>query len=305
MGGPWQLLYGLVEGVDPEQVARAALGALTKVDLEMSTYRANSDLARINGAPLSEWLPVSEEMARVMRCADKYARRSNGAINIALGHLVNGWGFGPDETPKMAPDAAVLRVQAMQATLGSFTLRSNPPSVYKSEEIAFDLCSLAKGFAVDQAAHAIEALGITCFLVEAAGEMRTKGKRPNGQPWVIGIELPVPGNKRLVYEEITVDDISIASSGGYRNLRHIEGTDVSHTINPITGAPLVSDLLSVTVLHDECMDADALATVLYVLGPDNGPIFAADYNVAALFLIREPTGFREIRSEVFATKIRH
>lgn len=304
MGGPWQLRYGPVDGVDPENVARVALEALKQVDLEMSNYRTDSDLARINNAPTGEWVPIPRDMARVMICADEYARQSNGAINIALGHLVNSWGFGPDETPKTAPDVTSLQMQAIQAALGSYALRSDPPSVYKSEMIAFDLCSLAKGFAVDQAARAVAALGITDFLIEAAGEIRVKGARPDGNSWAIGLELPVPGNDRVVYEEITLRDQSVASSGGYRNLRHIDGEDVSHTINPITGAPLVSDLLSVTVLHDECMHADALATVLYVLGPNDGPNFAATNNVAALFLIREPNGFREIRSEAFAAKTR-
>ncbi|PIE10849.1 MAG: hypothetical protein CSA72_07200 [Rhodobacterales bacterium] len=301
MGGPWQLRHRPVAGVAPDIVADAALSALRRVDAQMSTYRDDSDLMRLSRAPLNDFISVPPEVMTVMACADRLARLSDGAINIALGRLVNDWGFGPDATPDTRPASEASAAEAARAALGAYALRADPPAVFKHEDIAFDLCALAKGFAVDQAARAVQALGVTDFLIEAAGEIVAHGDGPGGRGWTVGLELPVPAQERLIYDDLPVEG-AVATTGGYRNRREIGGEIFSHTIDPRSGAPLITDVLSVTVLNESCMEADALATVLYVLGPDEGPQFAAAHDVAALFLIRVPEGLKEIRSEAFAAR---
>lgn len=291
-----------VAGVSCEDVAAGALNALRQVDTQMSNYRADSDLMRVNDGPTGAFITIPTDMHTVMTCADRYARASGGALNIALGRLVNRWGFGPDATPVCRPEATETHAEAARAALESFALRSDPPAVLKHSEIALDLCALAKGFAVDKAAHAVQAMGVSNFMIEASGEIIAYGHRANGEKWTVGLELPVPGNDRIVFDEVGLNNLAVATTGGHRNRRDIDGHAVSHTINPITGAPLEGDLLSVTVLHATCMDADALATILYVLGSEDGPKFAYDNDVAALFLIREPEGLREIRSDAFIAK---
>jgi thiamine biosynthesis lipoprotein len=293
MGGAWQVRFVPRPDVPLDAVVDAALAALQGVDQQMSNYRSDSDLMRVNAAPLGTWVQVPDNMHHVMSTADRYARLSDGALNIALGRLVNQWGFGPEATPSTRPDMATTTAEAALVALGSYALRANPPTIYKTEDVMFDLCALAKGFAVDQAARAIKALGINDFLIEAAGEIFAQGHQGQGKPWTVGLELPVP-----------LDGVAVATSGGYRNLRQIDGTAVSHTIDPKSGQPLTGELLSVTVLHAQCMHADALATVLYVLGAEKGPRFAADNDVAALFLMREPKGIREVRSEHFVAMTR-
>lgn len=299
MGGPWQVRHVPVSGVSGDVVAKAALDALRLVDDQMSNYKLDSDLMRLNAAPIGEFVSVTAEMIEVMVCADRLARLSDGALNIALGKAVNRWGFGPDPAPMERPETHISVEDAARAALGSFMLRTDPPAVFKHADIGFDLCSLAKGYAVDLAARAVEALGVSDFLIEAAGEVYAKGKPAREKPWKVGLELPVPSEERLIFDEIALDGMAVATSGGYRNRRQISGKAVSHTIDPATGAPLESALLSVSVLHARCMEADALATVLYVLGPEEGPKFAADNDVSALFLIREAEGLKEIRSEAF------
>lgn len=296
MGGPWQVRHVPVAGCDPEIVANTALAALQRVDRQMSTYRSDSDLMHVNAGPLRQWLPVPDDVQTVMACANDIARLSDGALNIALGHLVNAWGFGPDDTPDHPPDVSTQRATAALAAIGSFSLRADPPSVWKDEKVAFDLSAIAKGFAVDRAAAALRALGVQNFLVEAAGEIFATGVRPDGQPWQVGLELPVP-NEHLVFDHIALKDMALATSGDYRNLRTINGETYSHTLSPLTGFPIKGDLRSVTVLHHSCMRADALATALYVLGPKAGPQFAEAQNISALFLIKETEGFKEVRSE--------
>ncbi len=304
MGGPWKIRHAPVSGVPRDAVASAALDALRLVDAQMSNYRAESDLMRLNAAPVGEFVPVTAGMIEVMTCADRLARLSNGALNIALGKAVNRWGFGPDPAPTQRPQERISVEDAARAALGSFVLRADPPAVFKHADICFDLCALAKGYAVDLAARAVEALGANDFLIEAAGEIFARGSQTSQNPWKIGLELPVPGDERLVFDEIALDGLAVATSGGYRNRHLVAGARVSHTIDPATGKPLESALLSVTVLHEQCMVADGLATVLYVLGPETGPKFASDNDVSALFLIREAQGFKEIRSEGFVAATR-
>jgi len=302
MGGPWQLRHVPVAGVDPDDVARAALRAMRLVDQKMSTYKTNSDLMQVNAAPVRSWHPIPDDLHRVLACADAVSRKTDGAFNIALGGLVNAWGFGPDETPQIAPNDMAQRAAAAQAAIGAFALRQNPPSIWKNAPVTLDLSGIAKGFAVDQAAAAVRAMGIDNFLIEAAGEIFASGTRPNGDPWRVGLELPVP-DKVVVFDHITLDGMSAATSGEYRNLREIDGEVYSHTISPLTGCPIKGDLLSVTVVHECCMKADAFATALYVLGPDAGPKFAVAHNLAALFLIRDKNGFREVRSDLLVDLI--
>lgn len=299
MGGPWQIRHRPVHNVAVEEVAAAGLAALQLVDAQMSNYKPDSDLMQLNAAPIGEFVSVTPEMMQVMSCADQLARMSNGALNIALGRAVNRWGFGPEPAPLVEPGRHISADDVAHGAMKNFELRADPPAVMKHAELSFDLCALAKGYAVDLAARAVEALGVTNFLIEAAGEVYAKGLQAPDRPWTIGLELPVPSDERIIFDEIKLDGMGIATSGGYRNRRQISGKTVSHTIDPTTGIPLESPLLSVTVMHPHCMNADALATVLYVLGPEKGPAFAAAQNVPALFMIRDAQGLKEIRSEAF------
>lgn len=295
MGGPWQIKHRPAADCDPDTVARAAEDALRLVDAQMSPYRAESDLMRLNTAPLDQFIAVPPEMMEVLQCADHWARLSDGALNIGLGHLVNKWGFGPEPAPENRPPEAETDPLAAQAYLGCFALRETPPAVMRHEPISLDLCGLAKGYAVDLAAKAVEALGVTDFLIEAAGEIIAKGQGPNGLPWKVGLELPVRSDQRVIYDEAELSGAS-ATSGSYRKFHQIDGETVSHTIDPSSGTPSDSGLLSVTVFHESCMEADALATILLLLGPEDGPAFARQHSISAIFLSRSENGIKEERT---------
>lgn len=295
MGGPWQIRIAPAPGLDCEAAARAGLAALELVNAQMSTYQDSSDLMRLNHAAIDEWVPVPGDLHAVMAEADRLARLSDGALNIALGGLVNAWGFGPDPIPDQIPQAAQRRAEEARAALGSFALRADPPAVLKSAPIHFDLCAIAKGFAVDQAARALRKAGAAGFLVEAAGEIYASGTRPDGGPWAVGLELPVPG-KRIVYDQVTLREAGLATSGQYRNRREVAGASFGHTISPVTGMPLDGDLLSVTVRAKSVMRADGLATAILVLGPEQGLAFAQDQDIAAQLVCYEETGAKVVAS---------
>jgi thiamine biosynthesis lipoprotein len=145
--------------------------------------------------------------------------------------------------------------------------------------VELDFSSLAKGYAVDEVARALRARGVARYLVEVGGEMIVAGLSPRGDPWQIAIEQPVPG-ARAIAAALRLTDIAVATSGDYRNFFEYEGKRYSHSIDPRTGYPVDHELVSVTVLHESAMQADAWATALTVLGLDAALVLAREQSLA-------------------------
>ena len=264
---------------------------LRDVDAKMSTYRDDSELSRFNAAKSTEWIPVSNEMVDVVEHALQVSQLSDGAFDITVGPLVNLWGFGPDQRPDRVPTDEQIAAAKAQLGYQHVHTRRQPPALKKDrDDIYLDLSALAKGYAVDQVADYLENLGITDYMVEVGGELRLKGRNENGTPWRIAVERPTPGD-RDVYSIMQLEDMGVATSGDYRNYFEQDGQRYSHTIDPRTGRPIDHRLASVTVIADSSMYADALATALLVVGPDEGDELAQQHGIAAYFIVKSSEGF--------------
>jgi thiamine biosynthesis lipoprotein len=157
-----------------------------------------------------------------------------------------------------------------------------------------DLSSIAKGYAVDRLARCLERRGLHHYLVEVGGELRGAGVKPDGHPWWVEIEgVPDAGGAQAI---VALHGLSIATSGDYRQYFTQNRRRVSHTLDPRTGWPIAHDVASVTVLAPTCMAADALSTVLTVLGPVAGLAFAERRALAARFLVRRAGALEEIHT---------
>ena len=289
----------LPEGVAPETLRRELDGVLLGVDAMMSTYREDSALSRFNRSRSTAWQAVPADLARVVAEALRISRWSGGAFDVTVGPLVNLWGFGPgarrsEPPPPEAIAAARARVgyQKLEARLDPPALRKRQPDLY------VDLSSIAKGFAVDQVAEALQSRGIGDFMVEVGGEVRLKGQSPRGGPWRIAIERPMP-KVREIEKVLALTDVAMATSGDYRNYFEAGGRRFSHTIDPRTGYPIAHRLVSVTVLRHTTMEADALATAFMVLGPEEGFARAEAENMAVLFIVKQDDGFVERPTSAF------
>jgi thiamine biosynthesis lipoprotein len=167
-------------------------------------------------------------------------------------------------------------------------------------DVRADLSGIAKGFGVDAAARALEELGFGHYMVEAGGEIRTRGLNAAGEPWRVGIERPDAIPQR-VHFVVPLSGLSMATSGDYRIFFERDGRRYSHEIDPATGAPVTHRLASVSVVHTDCVLADAWSTALFVLGPDKGLALAEAQHLAAHFILREAGGgFVDRRTPVFA-----
>jgi thiamine biosynthesis lipoprotein len=279
------------------EAVRAALDA---VDGSMSTYKADSELSRFNRARDDQPFRFSAATMQVFQLARDVSEATDGAFDVTVGPLVNAWGFGPSRQTRAPTDAeiALLRERVGYRKLvidaKSQTVTKTRPDIYA------DLSAIAKGFGVDEAARALDARGLANYMVEVGGEVRVKGHNAAGKPWQVGIERPdvTPQQALLV---VAMTNLSMATSGDYRNYFEQDGRRYSHEIDPTTGYPIRHHLASVTVLASECTLADAYATALMVLGPDKGYALAAKKGLAAYFIVRRSDGgFEERQTSAFA-----
>ena len=279
----------------------AVEGLLERIDGRLSTWRPDSELSRFNRLESLEPFAVSADMVTVLRHAREVSARTAGAFDVTVAPLVDAWGFGPAGRPPAFPDGA--EVEALRARVdyrlldidaAASTIRKRHPL------LAVDLSALAKGYAVDQVAELLRAERIESFLVEIGGELRARGRSARGDPWRVGIERPAPGPP-AVAQQFGLRDLALATSGDYRNYYEVDGRRLSHTIDPRTGRPVTHGLASASVLDPLCVRADALATALEVLGPEEGFARAVEHGWAALLVERRPDGtLRERETPAFA-----
>ena len=261
------------------------------INQQMSTYLPDSEVSLFNAASAGEWIAVSAHTAFVVERAKHFNRVTEGAFDTTVGPLVKLWDFGPGKhslgTELSEPTAEAFATARSQTGNDRLDVRFRPPALRKQiDGLEIDLSSIAKGYAVDLVAELLEEQGFTNHMVEIGGEIFARGNRLDGTPWRIGTEIPNP-KQRGIHQIFSLRDQALATSGDYRNFRTIAGKKVGHIINPQTGRPMPYRGWSVTVLLPTCLQADALATALLVMGEDRGYDWCVEHDVAALFLIRD------------------
>lgn len=290
----------VADRVDQTVVGAALFAAVDAVDRQMSTWKPDSDLSRLNAAPVGRWVKVPPELAIVLAEALRIGRASGGSFEIAVGDAVNAWGFGPAK-PRERPQPGIAPASARRPAAESLEFDEAGEYVRKLAPVDLDLCGIAKGFGVDELARSLERFGITSYLVGIDGELRARGRKADGMPWTVAIERP-DHETRDVMGVLELSDAAVATSGDYRHWVELAGARLSHTMDPRTGEPLRNRIASVTVLASNCMEADAWATALMVMGEEAGPDFAQARGLDALFIIREKEGLVERAVGCFAGK---
>lgn len=281
------------------QLKLLTLGLLGDLDLKMSTYKAESELSRFNASASTEAIGASRPLIEVFSAALAVSEETGGAFDITVGPIVNAYGFGPEARvdPPTESELAALRMRVGYTMLSvdedALTLRKSRPDIYA------DLSAIAKGYAVDVLVQTLERAGAKNYFAEIGGEVRTKGRNKDGEPWRVGIEEPSEG-RRVIHRIVGLEDYAMATSGDYRNYYEEDGRRISHTIDPRSGLPVSHNLASATVFHEQCMMADAYATAMMVLGVDEGHRLAEELKLAVIFLVREDDGtFSERTTSAF------
>jgi thiamine biosynthesis lipoprotein len=290
MGTRWTATFFVPRDSDPEPVRTALQAAVDEVDAQMSTWKPDSDLMRLNAAPLDAWVALPDRLIEVLRLGCDIGHASGGAFDIGMGDVVTAWGFGADTA---APDR-IRAAMTAQRIPARDALKIRQGRVRKTAPLAIDLNGIAKGYGVDRLAETLLACGIHAGLVGIDGEMRARGLQPDGQPWTVAVEAPDP-QRRAPHSILALEDAAVATSGDYRHWVVVQGRRLSHTMDPSRRAPILVSPASVTVVAQTCAAADAWATALMVLGVKAGASLARQRGLDALFLLRDAeVGIRSV-----------
>lgn len=293
MGTTWSVSIAAGRIDDPRPALQAELDAIVA---QMSHWEPDSLLSRYNRAPAGTWVDLPAQFFDVVDYALWAYMVSGGAYDPAAGALVDLWGFGAarryDHTGFYAPDDDAIDRVLDQRASARLSFDRDGRRLLQPGGVRLDLSSIAKGYAVDCLAQCLEQRGLHHYLVEVGGELRGAGVKPDGHPWWVEVEgVPDSVAPQAV---VALHGVAIATSGNYRQYFEHGARRVSHTLDPRTGRPVDNDIASVTVLAPTCMEADALSTVLTVLGPDDGAAFAEARALAARILVRRAGTLEEI-----------
>lgn len=291
MGTRWSAQFDVPALIDLDPIQAALAKSVDLVDRQMSTWKPDSDLMRINQAPVEEWIPVPAELMEVLVRGIEIGRLSGGVFDIGMGDAVTAWGFGSQEAEVEAIRAARSKVRVPAHKV--LELDRTQRRVRKHATITLDLSGIAKGYAVDQMMAVLARFRIANGLVGLDGEMRACGRRSDGRPWTLALERPDYGT-RAPLSILELADCAVATSGDYRHWVDVGNKRLSHTMDPSTGDPLRKSPASITVLSETCMDADAWATALMVQGMLSGEMLAKKMNLRAIFIERTTEGLRQI-----------
>ncbi|RDH44355.1 FAD:protein FMN transferase [Zooshikella ganghwensis] len=301
MGTSYQVKYIAGDSsVSQSEVAQRVDAVLADINQRMSTYIPTSELMQFNQAPTGEMFKLSNDIVTLVALSQEISEMSGGRYDVTVGPLVNLWGFGPDKRPTTIPSDEALAEAFDKVGYHHVKADKQASTLLKVKPVFVDLSSIAKGYAVDKVAEALDTMGINSYLVEVGGELKIKGEKAAGVPWRIGIEEPALG-LRKASAAIEAPGKGIATSGDYRNYYEIDGQRFSHTINPLTGRPITHKLASVTVVHPSVAMADGLATMLMVVGYPEGMALAKEHDLAAYFIVKEGEGFASYPSPSFKT----
>ena len=254
-------------GDNEEEANKAALRAfqeIKRIETLMSPWINSSDVTRINRSAGKEWVKVSPETMEVIKKAQEISEFSEGGFDITIGPLTELWRKSREKM--IPPYIEEVKGKLDLVNFKNIGIDQQGRVFLKKKGMAIDLGGVAKGYAVDRAFELLRSLGYKDLIVNAGGDLRVGGIKKN-QSWLIGIQDPREYHKFLA--RISTSDAAIATSGDYEKFFIYQGKRYHHIFNPKDGFP-AEGCQSVTILYKDGMTADALATAIFVLGPEKG-----------------------------------
>ncbi|HCI6175326.1 TPA: FAD:protein FMN transferase ApbE [Klebsiella quasipneumoniae subsp. quasipneumoniae] len=301
MGTFWRVS---VIGVDEAkaQALRAKVQAqLDADDRLLSTWKNDSALMRFNHAADTRPWPVSEAMADIVTLSLRIGAKTDGAMDITVGPLVNLWGFGPDKQPVATPDAQAIAAAKARTGLQHLQVINQSGRQFLQKDIPdlfVDLSTVGEGYAADHLARLMEQEGISRYLVSVGGALVSRGMNGEGKPWRVAIQKPTD-RENAVQAIVDINGHGISTSGSYRNYYELDGKRISHVIDPQTGQPITHKLVSVTVIAPTALEADGWDTGLMVLGPEKAQQVVREQGLAVYMIVKEGEGFKTWMSPQF------
>ena len=273
------------------------------VDQSLSTYVPGSIISRINRNDTG--VVADKYFIDVFRKAQEISQQTNGAFDVTVAPIVNAWGFG--FTKRARIDSATI--DSLLRFVGYQKIKLEGGAIVKTNPgMMLDFNAIAQGYTVDLLSSFLESIGINNYLVELGGEVRTKGKKNNGEDWKIGIDQPneTYTEGRPLKAIVSLKNKALATSGNYRKFYVENGRKYAHIIDPHTGYPAKHNLLSATVIANDCMTADAFATAFMVMGLEKAKQFLSkdkQLGLEVFFIYDEQGTWKTYTSETLKERI--
>ena len=303
MGTFWRVSAIDLSAARAEELRGKIQAQLDGDDQLMSTYKNDSALMRFNQSKSTSPWPVSEAMADIVTESLRVGYKTNGAMDITVGPLVNLWGFGPNKQPVKTPDQAQIDVARAKTGLLHLSVINQSGQQYLQKDIPdlfVDLSTVGEGYAADHLARLMAEEGISRYLVSVGGALVSRGMNASDKPWRVAIQKPTD-EQNAVQAIVDINGHGISTSGSYRNYYELDGKRISHVIDPQTGRPITHNLVSVTVIAPTALEADAWDTGLMVLGTEKAKEVVRQQGLAVYMITREGEGFKTWMSPQFAS----
>jgi FAD:protein FMN transferase len=296
-GTTYHISYWQQSSADNKAIKAAIESEFTAIDKLVSNYRTDSTIEIFNRTSNAENFTTGSDIVSLVLTARAVYEASQGCYDLTIKPLFDLWGF-QNEKQAVPTDT---EIQAMLKQVGMNKLEIFGDAVLRKRQadLRVDLSSIAQGYSVEKISQVLEAKGVSNYLVEIGGELKTKGHKPDGLPWRIAIERPLPGEQTL-HKVVTMPKdtpLAVMTSGTYRHYFDANGVRYSHILDARTGSPVKHDLVSVTVFHPDSTTADAWSTALLCLGQKDGIEAANTQKIAALFIQQQGQDLIESRSD--------
>ena len=268
-GSSYSIKY--IGDLNPQQFKNDLDVFFKNFNSEFSTYQSDSTISSLNQAGEQVRLKVTPRFIAMLKLAKRLHEQTDGAFDPTLGPIISAWGFGGKGTPK-TPEAGVLDEARKHVGIEKIFWDEAKLEAWKSDAlVTLNLNAFAPGWAADLIGEEFLLKGVTNFMVDIGGEILVKGKKGDAS-WLIGIEEPSEAPGQKLHLALKISNLSIATSGDYRQFFNEAGTRRSHIIDPRTGQPVTHQISSVTVLASSAAEADAWGTALMVLGEAGLPL---------------------------------
>ncbi|MBD5356218.1 MAG: FAD:protein FMN transferase [Bacteroides sp.] len=293
----WNTFYHITYQGHPS-LADSIQPVLSEVSRSLSVFDKSSLVSRVNESIAT---PVDRHFSAVYTTSLLLNSVSKGMFDPTLSPLITAWGFGPGH--KITNDTT--RIDSILAFTGIAKTHIVADTLIKEDiRTQFNFSAVAKGYGCDMVAEMFRRNGVDNYLIEIGGEITAAGISPSGESWKISIDTPEESETKVSHDSyavLNVTDAGLATSGNYRNFHKVGSESLGHTISPLTGRPVTTDVISATVIAPSCMEADAAATACMAAGSEVAKEMLANLRFEGMLILSDTTtfmtpGFKELLS---------
>jgi len=263
-----------------------AFDRLKDLENKVSINKEGTELDKVNEMSGKEAVVVGKDTFSIVESGLYYSKISNGNFDITIGPIVKLWGIGSESA--RVPSEKEISEKKSLINYNDIVLNNEKNSIFlKKPNMIIDLGGIAKGYAADEMKNLLVDNGVKSAMINLGGNLYILGNKPNGNQWKIGIQNP-NGSANDTVGNILVNDKSIVTSGTYERFLEVDGKVYHHILDPKTGYPYESDLLSATIISDTSLAGDGLSTSTFALGREKGLEFINSLeNIEAIFITKD------------------